>query len=230
MEDFEGRSFDPTNTYPSYAALVGGEGSWTKFSFTQADLAKQATSSTVEASGSVGGGWGLLSFGGGANYKKHTEETSMDYSSLELEVEIMRASIERPWLDPLVFRAHSWRFKDASKVISDGGSSVAPGQAESGALMPLLPTGVLVARKLKLKNALSHEDMQLAEEELKVHASIGWGPFSLSGSYGQSSKSFAQHSSVKEGGIEVEDPQVIGFFCDALPLCPSPNPQLWEQG
>ena len=142
----------------------------------------------------------------------------------------MRASIARRWLDPLVFRAHSWRFKDASEVISNGGSTVAPGQAGPEALMPLLPTGVLVARNLRLKSNFSHEDMERVEEELKVSGSIGWGPFSLGGSYAETNKSLTEHSSVSEGAIETKETQVIGFFCDALPLCPSPNPQLWPQG
>ncbi len=218
--------FEVTSTYPEYPSLVGSEG-WTHFTFSETDLTNQTTSSTVEAGGGGGAGWGLWHASASANYKKDEGESSSTTSGISISMEIMRASIMRSWLDPLVFRAHSWRFGTGMPLygqqISTG--SFIPGEKSEG-LMPMLPTGILVARNVQISAQFSQKEEKTVETALETKGSIGWGPFAINGHYNQSSSSDFSAGQISSGTIANADPQIIGFLCDVLPLCPSPDPTL----
>lgn len=219
-------SFEPTTTYPDYSWLVGEEG-WTRFTFTQEDVVRQATSSAVGGGGGVSASWGLWRVSGSAEYSRETRTSSSDTTGISISLELMRATIARNWLDPLVFRAHTWRIARGmsldGRLISRG--SFVPGEEGDG-LMPLLPTGVIVARNVVINAQFSHEDQTIVQEALRTEASVGWGPFAISGHYNQSHSSDVAHGSASATAISNPSPQILGYFCDVLPLCPSPLPEL----
>jgi hypothetical protein len=221
-----GKPFEPSTTYPEYGWFSGEEG-WTKFTFTQQDVTRQATSSAVSGGGGVSASWGLWRVSGSADYSKETRTSSSDTTGISIAMDLMRATIQRPWLDPLVFRAHTWRLGQGSTLHGQQISSGAfvPGEERAG-LMPLLPTGIIVARNLTIEGQFSHEDQTIIEEALRTEASVGWGPFAISGHYSQSRGSEVSHGNVEATGMSNADPQILGFFCDVLPLCPSPDPTL----
>ncbi|HKG04507.1 MAG TPA: hypothetical protein VKB03_15115 [Conexibacter sp.] len=218
--------FEPTTTYPDYSWFIGEEG-WTRFTFTQEDVVRQSTSSAVGGGGGVSANWGLWRVSGSAEYSRETKASSSDTTGISISLDLMRATITRNWLDPLVFRAHTWRIARGTsldgRLISRG--TFIPGE-EGGALMPLLPTGVIVARNVVINAQFSHEDQTIVQEALRTEASVGWGPFAISGHYNQSSRSDVSHGNVSATGISNPSPQILGFFCDVLPLCPSPLPEL----
>jgi hypothetical protein len=220
--------FELSNTYPDYASLVGEKG-WTGFTFNEEEAVKQTSASAVEAGGGVEGGWGLWRVSAEAGYGKKSKSSSSDATALSISLELMRATIMRPWLDPLVFRAHSWRFSKSSnlygKLISKG-SFVPGGSGEEEGLLPMLPTGIVVARNVKIEGKFSHEDQSTVEKELKGGGSVGWGPFAIQGHYSQSESSSISHGSMTATSVANADPQIIGFFCDVLPLSPSPDQTL----
>lgn len=208
----------PSSTFPSYDSVVGADG-WAEFTFTNEDMEKQESSKVVE--GGASANYGLFSIGG--SYDSKHEAMSTNMSGLKLSMKVKRALILRPWMDTTVFSAHSWRWPAGHDggVISYGGP-----QAGEPPLMPLLPTGILVVRDVNIQIQFSHEDMDRFESHLQAGASIGWGPFSLSGSYNEAKKEVTTHATLDSNGITIQNPQILGFFCNALPLCPSPNPAL----
>jgi hypothetical protein len=217
--------FEVTETYPEYPSLIGGEG-WTRFSFSETDLTKQTTSSAVEAGGGGGAGWGLWNVSASANYKKGEGESSSTTSGVSISMEIMRASIMRSWLDPLVFQAHTWRFGEGMQTganVSNG--TFVPGEKNDGQL-PMLPTGILVARNVQISAQFSHEEQKTVETSLETGGSVGWGPFSINGHYNQSSNFGFSAGQMSGATIANADPQIIGFLCNVLPLCPSPDQTL----
>ncbi|HEX4805535.1 MAG TPA: hypothetical protein VFU94_06510 [Conexibacter sp.] len=228
--EYEPVGFAPTTTDPGYSRLVGDSG-WTRFTFTQEDVVRQGTSSAVSGGGGVSGDWGLWRVSGSADYRRDTRSSSSDTTGISISLDLMRATIVRGWLDPLVFRAHTWRLGRSTRL---GGQLIAkgtflPGEG-GGGLMPLLPTGVIVARNVVVKTQLSHQDQTMVDEALRAEASVGWGPFAISGHYNQSSSSDVSHGNVTATGISNPTPQILGFFCDVLPLCPSPLPDLrWPE-
>lgn len=221
-----GAPFEPSTTYPDYS-WFGGQKGWTHFTFDTTDVTQQATSSAVQAGGGVSANWGLWRVSASADYSKSTDTSSSDTTAIKVSMDIMRATIMRPWLDPLVFRAHTWRLGKASPLyasqISNG--SFVPGASNAG-LMPLLPTGILVARNVSIGAQFSHADQTTVQSALSTSASVGWGPFAINGHYSQSDGSAISHGSATNTTIANPDPQILGFFCDVLPLCPSPNPAL----
>ena len=221
-----GIGFEPSATYPGYE-WFNGEAGWTHFTFTQEDVVRQATASAVTAGGGVRAGWGLWSVSASADYRQGTRTSSSDTTGISISMDLMRATIMRPWIDPLVFRAHTWRWGEGATLhgqqISNG--AFTPGGEREG-LMPLLPTGVIVARNVRIDAHFSHEDQTTIEEALKTEASVGWGPFAISGHYNQERSSTVSHGNAEATGISNADPQILGFFCDVLPLCPSPDPSL----
>lgn len=221
-----GKTYEPSTTYPGYEWFIGERG-WTRFTFTQEDVTKQATSHAVEGGGGVKAGWGLWSVAAESSYREGTRTSSSDTTGIQISMELIRATILRPWLEPLVFRAHTWRLGEASplhgSLISKG--TFEPGEANAG-LMPLLPTGILVARNVQIGAQFSHEDQTTVERALSTSASVGWGPFAIQGHYNQSESSSLSHGSATATTVSNPDPQLLGFFCDVLPLCPSPDPTL----
>ncbi|HEV7774769.1 MAG TPA: hypothetical protein VGO48_15920 [Conexibacter sp.] len=226
MNAAAGRTFEPSTTYPEYGWFIG-EAGWTEFTFTQEDVTRQETSSAVGGGGGVSAGWGLWRVSGSAEYSKETRTSSSDTTGISISMDLMRATIQRPWIDPLVFRAHTWRWGQGAVLHGDQISNGAfvPGEERAG-LMPLLPTGVIVARNLVIEGQFSHEDQTIVQEALRTEMSVGWGPFSISGHYNQSRGSAVSHGNVEATGMSNPDPQILGFFCDVLPLCPSPDPSL----
>ena len=218
--------FHPVTTYPGYPSFMGETG-WTSFSFNQADVANQANSSAVSAGGGVSASWGLWRVSASANYSKETSYSSSNATNMVVSMEMMRATLLRPWLDPLVFRAQAWRFSQAmfpNQLISSG--TFIPGQMPANTLMPLLPTGVLIARNVSISGTFSHEDQTKIAEAAGGETSVGWGPFAISGHYNQSSSSDVSHASTTNTSIANQDAQIIGFFCDVLPMSPNPDPRL----
>jgi hypothetical protein len=218
-------TFQLTNVYPDYKILLGDRG-WTSFSFSKTDATHQATASAVSAGGGASASWGLWRVAAEADYSKSKHFESNDALGMTVNMEMMRATIMRPWLDPLVFRAHSWRFgaQFHNQHVSMG--TFVPGTMPDGTLMPLFPTGILVARNLSISGAFSHADQERISEAISGSASVGWGPFAISGHYSQSKESEISHANASATAIANPDPQIIGFFCDVLPVSPSPDPTL----
>ena len=214
-------SVPPSGIYPSFGWVTGDEG-WQTFKFNAKDIENQDTSSVVAAEGSAGFD-GLFSLGG--TYEHKDQEWTSDSSSIEISFEMKRALISRPWMDAGVFSAHSWRFSSAHKntIISTGG---APPSPETKPRMPLLPTGILVSRNLKVSGRFSTSDKEFIKKHIEGGGSVGWGPFSISAHYNQENTEEMAKGTVDETGFEAPFPQVIGFLCDMLPLCPSPDPTL----
>jgi hypothetical protein len=208
--------FWPASTYPEYPFLIGEEG-WAQFSFKQKDFEHQEESSLVKAGGSLGFE-GIFSLG--AEYSDEHKQWSTNSTDIELTAELKRAEILRPWFDGNVLRAHTWTFAGPMEGSTVSQGNVFPA-AKEDTLMPLLPTGILLARNVVLKADFSSEDEKFMHEKLAAKGDLGWGPFSISASYleEEEKRSFTSHLS--EGELKIEGQQLIGFFCDVVPLCPS---------
>ncbi|MDR3671367.1 MAG: hypothetical protein P4L36_10995 [Holophaga sp.] len=129
--------------------------------------------------------------------------------SMTLTVEVKRVNILRPWMDTAIFSVHTWRMLDSAgfSVVSTGN----PADPDPGP-MPILITGILLARRLTLTGAGPS-----AKGTQKRPARLG--PFSLAGAKPPSG-----------GGtvITVPDPQIIAFFCQIVPKSPTPNPKFFR--
>ena len=165
---------------------------WHPWSFQQADLRQQAASKTQVP----------LAPDGAAISNLDPELLA----SLSLTVEVKRVNISRPWLETKIFSAHTWRLGPTagfSRVSSGNLADKDPG------IMPMIVTGVLLARKLSLTAHWSGDARPGA---------TSLGPFALAGSGGE-------NPAPSGGGLSLQamGPQIIGFFCRVIPGSPSPD-------
>jgi hypothetical protein len=223
LTDTLGEQFYPTYVYPKDPLNPAFDSSWMNFFFNLQDIQTFQSESSTNSGGSASGGWGLWSGSASASYGQGQQNYECDTSNLSLSVQLIQLPLTRPWIRPEIFWSRGWRWSNsASGQISDGKT---PPQG----LMPLYPTSVILAKNLNIKLDMSNTKNQSSWSKISTSASIGWGPFSVSGNYSssnsQSSSKFTQTST----GITVPGTQIIAYVCEVLPLSPNPDPSLnWQ--
>ena len=117
-----------------------------------------------------------------------------------LAVEVKRVNIARPWMDLGIFSAHTWMLKETTgfALVSTGN----PADPDPGP-MPVVITGILLARKLTLTGYEGKAPGRL-------------GPFGLGAARRSGS------------AITAPDPQIIAFFVQVVPKSPTPDPKLFR--
>jgi hypothetical protein len=182
---------------------------------------------------SAGGGvsFGLWSVGG--SYSRSTQETQHQskVTDLTLEMDLLRVNIQRPWMyqDLFARRYWAWRKTHENLLICDGGSL--PAERPLGPRgMPVLPTVFIVVRNVRMTGNWREEDMRFFAEQTRTRASFGWGPFSVSGSYSESTSERTYSGQFSGATLEIEQPQIIAVGGTLLPRCPNPDPGLsWSR-
>ncbi|PCD84791.1 hypothetical protein CNQ87_10645 [Lysinibacillus fusiformis] len=162
-------------------------------------------------------GWGLWSLGGsgGHSEQEHTEHSTS--TDIVVSFKVGNIQIERPWMDPNFFKLGGWYLSRQKKGVSSSG--IAPNTDAD--LLPQFPTQFLVARDIRISATWSERDEKITDQATQAGASIGWGPFKLSGTYEQSSHKEEFHSRKEGNTIIVPGVQIIGFVSSIpTPLCP----------
>jgi hypothetical protein len=138
--------------------------------------------------------------------------------SVSLTVETKRVSISRPWFDEGIFRSHGWRFFQAggfTRVSSGNPADPDPG------MMPILVTGLLLARNLRMQGAWGGPpDAEIASA----------GPFNLRGPWTPTGDTLHTNFSFQHGTLTLvtDGAQVLGFFCRPIPKSPDPDPRAFR--
>ena len=87
---------------------------------------------------------------------------------------------------------------------------------------------MIVARNTKIKLDMSQTDNKKAASSISASASVGWGPFSVSGNYAHSESKASQDSVVTNSGIEIPGMVILGFVCKKLSKSPNPSPNITD--
>jgi len=194
----------PSYALPTSWAQASSKAS--KLTFTSAYLNKTESSSAHEYSAGASGSWGLWHASGEVSGKHEEKNAHMDAQNLTLEAELIAVTIKRPWFNPLLLSMSSWWVKGVPK---DGISNGNPGDLKG--IMPLVPTGFIVARNVKISADFSEEDKKFVSNSVATKASGGWGPFSISGSYGYSSSKSDFQSKFDGGTLQLPGLQLIAW-------------------
>ena len=203
VNDSHPTSWFPVVANPPMADWLGPAG-WTDWSFQAQDVPLAADPNrlpTRPGAGSVPGSPTWL-------------------GSLAMTAQLKRVSVTRPWLDPRILQSHAWSQPDDGRfsVVATGN----PLDPNPGP-MPILVTGVLLARNLKISGAW---DGTPAPEEVPTQL----GPFALASPAAARRPSLRPFVSCDEGSLslQLEGTQIIGFFCEPLPKCPDPDPRYFR--
>jgi hypothetical protein len=214
---------DPTsNWWPSYAQPANwfapnAATSWTTITVDSTSLKTEEHSDYTKISSGAQASWGLWNVGGSFNKEDGHQNMSKDTSSLKVSFKFARISIDRPWLNFLLFSLGGWSMNNA---FQPGGISNGSREQPNNEAMPMLTTSFIAARDVQITADWGHEDSSLITSKLSTSASVGWGPFAISGSYGKetSDKSFASTfdgKTITNNGL-----QIIGWVNTITPMSP----------
>lgn len=219
-------TFALTSTFPKYQNIFEDKG-WTSFSFSKGDFENQESVKAINAGGGVSANYGLFRASAEASYGSEQGYKKSSSTNISVAAEIFRLQINRPWLDPLVFRSRAWRWSSLSPLTEpvSNGADASLGNTPVG-VMTLLPTSVIIARNVVISGDFSQEEQNWLKEKVDTKASVGWGPFSISGNYNQSKDEKMSQGTAAGAKISNADPQIIGWYCSVLPMCPNPDPSL----
>lgn len=207
----------PVFTWPKYSAWAKDNG-WMKVTFSTSDLQTSEHHTNVEWNGGGSYGfWGFRARGGGST----TVDTSQsELDKLSISFEVKRVLIDRQWLDASVFRSKKWTWKDPTETLISFGKFNRDKNIFEGR-MPLLPTSIILIRRVKLASNWSKELQNQIASQMSASGGWGFGPFSVGGSYKNSSRDSNARVQVTDAGIEIPDVQIIGWICDILPKTPN---------
>lgn len=88
------------------------------------------------------------------------------------------------------------------------------------------PTSILFARNIKIESAEFVSAYKAYSSRVGGGASVGWGPFRLSGSYSHAESGNRYNSEAKGEALTVPGMQIIGFVNHMIPKSPNPLPEL----
>lgn len=196
-------------SYPLPGDWAKGSGSKgaTDFKLTSANLQTSSDSNFNSYGGGTSFSLGLWSVGGSFNHTDGQTNSHMDASTVEIGAKLTLVRIMRPWLNSLLFDTKGWWLK--GQPINQISNGKLLGNA--GAMLPLIPTAFVVMSDVTIKADFSAQDQQHIESATSGSASVGWGPFSISGSYSHSESHDKFKSTYDAGTIRIPGMQIVAW-------------------
>jgi len=217
-----GGDFHYTTIIPGSFATSPG---WTKFYFYDQDYAAHYSKSTSQWSAGASLNFGLFSIGGGASGSNIAVNNNAKAANFSAEFEFTQVPICRPWFDPGFFSMRAWTLDNIwdlnypEKKVSDGGITPA------GRLVAY-PTTALFVRNLNIRSSNWTSESQYVNNVVSGGGRVGWGPFSIGGSYSRGSEKRDSSYTANGGGVEVNGMQLVGFINNIIPKSPDLNPKI----
>ena len=178
-------------------------------------LRSRSTEHSFNVDANVNYGLWKVKTDAGGNFRHSNSSTDKD--SVEITAEIAKVEIRRPWFLESLFRLQHW----STNLTNRGG--ISNGKIDSSnknGLIPMYPVAFVVARNICIKADFSHEDEEHIKESARAGASVGWGPFSIGGSYGYGKTEDTFNSDYQNGEIRIPGMQIIAWVSRVVPFSP----------
>lgn len=201
----------PANWYSSSAS----EG-WPRLTISSASAVINESSNYVKYGGSAGFSLGLFNVGGSGTRSGEDHHVDTEKDDLEVSFRYARISIERPWMNGLIFALPGWTYGP----LKVGGISSGNPQTADGTLMTIVPTSFIVVRDLKISATWSKSTSDLIKKAISGGGKVSFGPFSIGGSYQSNSSDFKFKSEFDGRTISASGLQLMSFISTVLPLSP----------
>lgn len=161
--------------------------------------------------------YGLWNVKASAEGKFEHKNSSTDKDTVEISADIAKVNIMRPWFNESIFRLPNWSTNLAEKGGISNGKLDSTNKSN---LIPMYPVAFIVARNISIKANFSHEDEEHIRQSAKTSGSVGFGPFSVGGSYGYGKSEDKLNSDFQNGEIKVPGMQIIGWVSRLVPNSP----------
>ena len=189
-----------------------------KLTLKSSDLNKTASTSATKYASAASGSWGLWHASSGVSGSSEKKTSHMDAENLTLEAELINVTIKRAWFNPLILKMKDWFITGLEK------GDISNAQVENLiGIMPLIPTGFIVAKNVKIIADFSSEDKSFVAKSISTEASGGWGPFSVSGSYSHGTSDSKFNAKFNGGTLELPGLQLIAWINSIMPVSPPNN-------
>lgn len=205
---------------------------WAQYENTISESDQYDYSKETSWSGGISGSWGLWSWGGGTSGSTSFVHDESEASSVHLKFEYLRTRINRPWIveDVLNYPFWTWKKEYGGQMVSTGGNLSATPPIRPIGRMPVLPKYLVAVRNLEMSSDYFKSVYERYHREISVGASVGWGPFSVSGSYHESETTVNVHAEFDGVTFKIKQPQIIARSGILVPRSPNPNESLPWQG
>ncbi len=163
---------------------------------------------------------GIWNVSGGASGSSSSQHFSSETKNLSFEFSYKLIGIRRPWMSFHLLDTKTWNLGNFSAKkggISNGTKN------QKNTLWPLMSTAFIVVKGVKIKANWSKTDWDKMQSQLSANLSVGIGPFSIGGSYSQSSSNETWKSAFANGEILVPGVQIIGWMNAVVPYCAPEN-------
>lgn len=228
-QEGEAGDFYFTTMVPGNFAASPG---WTKFTFYEQDYEEHSSKKTSQWSAGGSGGWGLFSISASASGSKTEIDESKKAANFRAELEFTQVPIVRPWFKPGFFQMRGWTLDNLwylnydNKPVSDGGEKDSEGKPD-GRLVAY-PISALFVRNVAFTSDQSESQMNYINSKISGGGKVGWGPFSVGGSYSREEEKRDFNAHLEGGAIHIPGMQLIGFINNIIPKSPNPNPNIKE--
>jgi hypothetical protein len=226
----------PGGGFPAYVFFPSpnnwGKTSWTKYKTNDSELSSYSKDEFKSSSGGLGGNTSFLGGFLGGSVSNNKQET-WKYSDVEskkfnLEFELTRVGVFRPWLDPVFFTSRRWRMPangDMSCHVWSRGTASATDNSE---LAPFVVKSIILSKNLKISGDWTKDIKKEYDMLSKSGGHVRWGFFSVGGDKSHTVSEKESKALVSGSTIENNDIQIIGFVVEPLGVIPNPDPsQAW---
>ncbi len=216
-----GQKFFYTSVIPGSFATAAG---WTKFTMSHETVDSSTLSKTNGFS--VGGGvnFGLFSVGANVRHESADYKSNFAVSSFKLSFDLTQVVVSRPWFYPEFFMNRGWTLPKGAGWTYDKWPS--DGKLPPDGSFIAYPTTILFARNIVIESADFATAFKAHSSSTSAGMSVGWGPFSLSGTYRHGEQSTNFHSEADAQSVTVPGMQIIGFVNHLVGKAPNPLPDL----
>ena len=212
-----------------YTSLVPGDfvsGGWTQFTFDSSDFATHENSNYTSYGAAASASFMGFNASAGFQHSDGSTSKSINASNFSLSFYMAQVPIVRAWFKTPFLTSKAWKLDPGNPMVESTGEVLCDGNVPPKGILPGYPTSIIFVRMLNMDFGEYNSQFDADFKSNSVHASAGWGPFSVSANYshGDSNMSFASHADGQ--GIHVDGMQIIGFNCHVLPKTPDPLPDI----
>lgn len=219
--------FQNVGVSPPYSSWFKDPG-WTSFAFDNTDMDNQQRSQAIGVAGTLGLEFGIFRVSGSGNYEQDSKYVKMDQTDLTFRANLMRVSLDRSWMNPIVLFSRAWQWGEGTPAVGteiSSGGDIAAGLPATG-IMTAVPTAVILSKDVVITGKFDNTLVEEFNRDIRAEASVGIGPFTVAGQFEMEEHTGYQKGTISTTGITAPDVQIIAVVCEILPKLPNPDPAL----
>jgi hypothetical protein len=216
-----GQTFKYTTLVPgNFATSLG----WNKYTISHNTVNSSSRGESSSWGGSAGVNFGLFSVGGSAGGSSQKYSSNFAVSNFKLSFEFTQVVVSRPWFYPEFFMNRGWTLRKGEGWNYDQMPS--NGQLPPTGNLIGYPTTMLFVRNVTIESAEFVSAYREFRKSVGGGASVGWGPFRISGNYSHSESGRNYDSKADGASLTIPGLQAIGFINHMIGKAPNPLPDI----